>query len=111
MTDFAWDLFRQTSADIRSGTSWSVRIEHLREEQVDTICYSDRVVKDEMTTRIQSVVGEWRDVNGASDAALTEQIRSDQIDVLFDLAGHTAHNRMLVFARKAGRGSNRLDRI
>ena len=37
---------------------------------------------------------------GLSDEQLAEQIRADRIDVLFDLAGHTAGNRLLVFARK-----------
>jgi hypothetical protein len=39
-------------------------------------------------------------VNGWPDHRLAEQIRSDRVDILFDLAGHTAFNRLLVFARK-----------
>ena len=43
----------------------------------------------------------WHDVlSGVSDQKVAELIRADEIDILFDLAGHTGHNRMLVFARK-----------
>ena len=53
-----------------------------------------------MTHRLQAAATQWRDVFGMSDQRLAEQIRADRIDILFDLAGHTAHNRLLVFARK-----------
>ena len=53
-----------------------------------------------LTSRFQAAARNWRDVIGMSDERLAEQIRADRIDILFDLAGHTAHNRLLVFARK-----------
>ena len=37
---------------------------------------------------------------GLSDEQATELIRQDAIDILVDLCGHTAGNRILVFARK-----------
>jgi len=74
--------------------------ENLGEEQLETICYSDRIIKDDLTRRLQAAATEWRDVTGLPDERLAEQIRSDRIDILFDLTGHTARNRLLVFARK-----------
>src|SRR5262249_34082234 len=34
------------------------------------------------------------------DYEFAERIRDDRIDLLFDLGGHTAKNRLLLFARK-----------
>lgn len=65
-----------------------------------TVCYSDREKLDLMTDRLRDAAGTWRDVRQMSVETLAAQIRSDRIDILFDLAGHTAFNRMLVFARK-----------
>ena len=53
-----------------------------------------------MTARFQAASKTWRDVLGWNHERLAAQIRDDRIDILFDLAGHTARNRMLTFARK-----------
>jgi predicted O-linked N-acetylglucosamine transferase (SPINDLY family) len=53
-----------------------------------------------MTKRMQSLASAWRVINGVPDATVEQVIRQDQIDILVDLAGHSARNRMPVFARK-----------
>ncbi len=75
-------------------------LENFDKEQFETVCYSDRTVKDDLTQRMQSAATQWRDVIGLSHQRLAHQIRADRIDILFDLAGHTAGNRLSVFARK-----------
>ncbi len=42
----------------------------------------------------------WRKTCGLSDDALFNQIVEDEIDILVDLAGHTAGNRLTVFTRR-----------
>jgi protein O-GlcNAc transferase len=65
------------------------------------VLYSNLNVKDAVTERLRTYADDWRDVWGLTDDALIEQIRSDQIDILVDLSGHTAYNRLAVFARRA----------
>ena len=74
-------------------------LEHRQENEVEFICYSDRD-PDELTERFMELSDEWTDARGVSHEALSQRIRSDRIDILIDLAGHTAKNRLLVFARK-----------
>jgi predicted O-linked N-acetylglucosamine transferase (SPINDLY family) len=75
-------------------------LENLDRSQAEATCYHDCPAADEVTTRIRAAAATWRDVFGWPDERLAEQVRDDGIDILFDLAGHTAHNRLLVFARK-----------
>jgi protein O-GlcNAc transferase len=75
-------------------------LENLDPTQCDVVCYSDRTVVDHLTTRFQAAATTWREVSRLSDEELAEQIRADGIDILFELAGHTYGNRLLVFARK-----------
>ena len=74
-------------------------LEHRQENDVEFVCYSD-CKPDVLTKRLLELSDEWTDVRGVSDEALSQRIRSDRIDILIDLAGHTAKNRLLVFARK-----------
>lgn len=66
----------------------------------EIFCYSDVVCPDAATDHLKSLAGCWRDIAGMSDEQIADLIRDDQIDILVDLAGHTAYNRMLLFARK-----------
>ncbi len=75
-------------------------LENLDRSQMEVACYSDRPLEDAMTKRFQAVATIWRNVIGLRDDKLAEQVRADQIDILVDLAGHTARNRLLMFARK-----------
>ena len=67
---------------------------------VEVICYSDRAAEDDMTALFRGASSAFNNISGLSDDALAELVRRDRIDVLVDLSGHTAGNRLLVFARK-----------
>ncbi len=75
-------------------------LENLDRLQFAAVCYSDTPASDGMTARLRAATTAWHEVAGLSDEALADRIRGDDIDILFDLAGHTAGNRLLVFARK-----------
>ncbi len=69
--------------------------------RVELYAYSTAGTRDAVTARLQDLTEHWVVVAGLSDTALRERIEADGIDVLIDLSGHTAHNRMGVFARRA----------
>ena len=62
--------------------------------------YSDVAVPDSVTRALQALNVEWRDCAGLDDADFAAQVRADGIEVLVDLAGHNATNRLLAFARR-----------
>ena len=73
--------------------------EHDR-QAVEVFCYAEVALPDAVTARLQSHADHWLGTVGLSDDDLAERIRTDGIDILVDLAGHTAKNRLGVFARK-----------
>ncbi|MFZ5861393.1 MAG: tetratricopeptide repeat protein [Nitrospirota bacterium] len=67
---------------------------------VEVTCYADVGATDAVTERLRGLSGSWRDICGRSDGEVADLIRSDHIDILVDLAGHTRKNRLLVLAQK-----------
>jgi protein O-GlcNAc transferase len=69
-------------------------------QQVEVTCYSSTRHRDHITERMKSHAHHWHDVADLPDRELAGLIREHRIDILVDLSGHSAHNRLLVFARK-----------
>lgn len=68
--------------------------------QLEVVAYYNHPQHDADTARLRGHVGLWRDIFRQSDAEVAERIRADGIDILFDLSGHTAFNRLPLFAMK-----------
>ena len=60
--------------------------------------YSNVEQEDAQTERFRGFFSHWCDCQRLTDAALAKRIKDDGIDILIDLAGHSAANRLPVFA-------------
>jgi len=69
-------------------------------ETLEVFCYSLVPRLDETTERLRAMADHWREIHGQTDQQIVAQVQADQIDILVDLAGHTAHNILTVFACK-----------
>ncbi|WCM88956.1 O-linked N-acetylglucosamine transferase, SPINDLY family protein [Acidovorax sp. NCPPB 3576] len=75
-------------------------LRHHDPQEVEVHVYSGGR-RDGITDALQQCVPHWHEMIHLSDDDLYTLIRSHGIDVLVDLSGHTAGNRLLVFARRA----------
>ncbi|MBR3050889.1 MAG: hypothetical protein IKG61_05505, partial [Selenomonadaceae bacterium] len=77
--------------------SWSL-LTKLDKNFFDRYFYSNVKTPDRVTDYLRKTADGWRDIHGLTDAAAAKLIRDDEIDILFDLNGHTADNRLSVAA-------------
>jgi protein O-GlcNAc transferase len=70
--------------------------------KLELFAYETYKRKGALNERLHRVIPHWHDAapGRLPDAAFARLIREDGIDILIDLAGHTAHNRLPVFAWK-----------
>ncbi len=62
--------------------------------------YSNTSYDNPIMERMKKSADFWRDLRDLNSDAAYSLIYSDQIDILIDMAGHTAANSLMVFARK-----------
>ena len=55
---------------------------------------------DAVSQRIKALCHQWREIFGFPDEEVARLIHGDEIDILFDLSGHSGGNRLPVFAWK-----------
>jgi protein O-GlcNAc transferase len=65
------------------------------------VLYNNAHLQDAVTQRLRAYADDWRDIWRLTDDALIELIRTDRIEMLVDLSGHSLSNRLAVFARRA----------
>jgi len=66
----------------------------------EIICYACARRTDRTARRLRALADRWRDLTGVGDDEAADLIRNDRVDVLVDLAGHTARNRLSIFERR-----------
>ncbi len=75
-------------------------LRHHDRSHFEVFCYMTRPQTDAVTERLRSLADHWRPVAHLHSEALADLVRTDSIDVLVDLASHTAENRLLAFVRQ-----------
>lgn len=71
---------------------------HLDPKLIELVAYDTQARDDALTARIKPYFAQWHVLAGLSDAAAAEKIHQHGIAILVDLAGHTADNRLPIFA-------------
>jgi protein O-GlcNAc transferase len=67
--------------------------------ELEIICYSDSN-PDNLTLELKSYADGWVSTQHMDSDEVANHINNDSIDILIDLSGHTAHNRLSLFAKK-----------
>jgi len=66
----------------------------------EIFCYSDVICPNEVTRTFARSVDCFTNIAGVDNTTVADQIRRDKIDILVDLAGHTAGSRIPLFSIK-----------
>ena len=73
---------------------------HHDRERFEVYAYSNGLHPDAITDKLKKLADHWRPIGAQSEELVFNTIQQDRIDILIDLSGHTAGNRLLVFGAR-----------
>lgn len=76
---------------------------HHDRNRVHVTCYPAIARSNEVAERLRRRSDSWRPIHSSGDPNAVKLMREDSIDVLVDLAGHMAGNRLTAFALRPAR--------
>lgn len=91
------------SADIRShpvAYFCEPLFEHLDREKFEIFIYDNYLTEDIVTKRFKNFADKWLNIDAMKDSDVVKLVIKDKIDILVDMSGHTARNRLIAFAHK-----------
>jgi protein O-GlcNAc transferase len=74
--------------------------QNLDKQRIKIYVYDNFSTEDSTSKYLKQFAYKWECIAGKDDATVTSIIKVDEIDILIDLSGHTAKNRLRVFAHK-----------
>lgn len=91
------------SADIRShpvAYFFEPLLEHLDRDKFEIFIYDNYLSEDIVTKRFKKFADKWQNIYSLNHTDFVKLVVKDRVDILVDMSGHTARNRLLAFAHK-----------
>ena len=76
-------------------------IKNLKDKNLELIAYSNFSKKDNLHIKLKSYFDNWNEIGDKNDVDIINQIRKDAVNILIDLDGHSAKNKLSIFINKA----------
>ena len=71
------------------------------QSKFELVAFNNNYLEDTLTARIKPHFSKWVKILGQNDQSTAQLIQNHGVDILIDLSGHTAGNRLPLFAYKA----------
>jgi predicted O-linked N-acetylglucosamine transferase (SPINDLY family) len=70
------------------------------QERFDIVCFDDTLKSDSVSSQFRQLACRWIPTARRPPDQIARMVRDEKVDILIDVTGHFAGNRLLVFARR-----------